>query len=771
MRHSGTGVTLFFVRALSSREPSTPRPMTRSIFPRQRPSYLAASAASALVFALYLVTLAPSAALWDAGEYVAAACGLGIPHPPGNPLFVLIGRVTCLLPIAPNQAMRLNVLTAAATAISAGLWFLVAERVTTRWLAERWQQLVAGALAALIGATAFTVWNQSVVSEKVYTLALLGIAVVSWLTVRWLDDPDAPGADRKLVLAAYLLGLGYANHMIGMIAAPALVLAVVVKRPAMLRRWRLTLAGAAAMLLGMTPFATQPIRAAHFPPINEGEVTACTTELRLDCTLTATTWERFKYHFQRKQYGKPPLAERQAPFTAQVGMWWLYFKWQWLRDVHGETPAFQLALAACFFGLGLWGARAHRRRDPETFWFFGPLVLSTTVVLIYYLNFRYGWSQAPELSNAVEREVRDRDYFYIWSFSLWGLWAALGLVAAWETVTNAVTARAATKLPPPRRAWLLTAPILGLALLPLIGNWRAASRAGETSTLDFAHDLLNSVEPYGVLFTVGDNDSFPLWYAQEVEGIRKDVTVALTPYIDTDWYARQLIRRPVHRYDAAKGPAIYRGRDWPLPLRPILDMTLEEADAIPEVMTLPTAQRFVHGDISLTIPAGYLFRGDVVMLRTIKDSFPDRPIYFTRGATRRLDLRPYLLEQGLASKLVGAPQVPSRDTLPTNDGFMDVKRSAELWKSVYRAPEAIAGRGDWVDRASLSIPIIYIDSGLKVARALALRGDTAAAARVAARVESVIQATRLDSLFAPATVLPSPVAPADSPRATLTPTH
>jgi hypothetical protein len=739
--------------------------MTRPTSASQRPSYLAAGAASALVFTLYVLTLAPSAALWDAGEYVGAAYTLGIPHPPGNPLFVLIGRVTSLLPIAPNVAMRLNVLTAAATAIAAGIWFLVAERIVARWLEARWQQLLAGTLAAVIGATAFTVWNQSVVSEKVYTLALLGIALVSWLTLRWLDNPDAPGADRKLVLAAYLLGLGYANHMIGVIALPALVIAVVAKRPAILRRWRLMLAGAAAIVFGMTPFATQPIRAAHFPAINEGEVTACATELRLDCTFSAKTWERFKYHFQRKQYGKPPLADRQAPFTAQVGMWWLYFRWQWLRDVHEERPALQLALAVMFLGLGLWGAVVHRRRDPESFWYFGPLVFSTTLLLIYYLNFRYGASQAPELGNSVEREVRDRDYFYIWSFSLWGLWAALGLIAAWRALAFALTSRTGSAVAPPRRAWALAAPVLVVALVPLIGNWRVASRAGETSTLDYAHDLLNSVEPYGVLFTVGDNDSFPLWYAQEVEGIRKDVTVALTPLTDTEWYPRQLVRRPVHRYDAARGPAIYRGREWPVPTRPLMNMTLEEADAIPEAIVLPTPQRFVHGQISVTLPAGYLYRGDIVMLRTIKDSFPDRPIYFTRNATRRFDLRPYLLEQGLTQKLVGRPLAPSRDTLPTGNGFLDVTRSAELWKSVYRAPEAIARRGDWVDRPSISVPLVYVDSGLKVARALALRGDTAAAAHVATRVESIVRAAQLESIFAPA----APAEAADTPRTTLTP--
>ena len=733
--------------------------MTRPDSAPWRPPYLAAGVACALVFVLYRLTLAPSAALWDAGEYVAAAYQLGIPHPPGNPLFVLIGRVASLLPTAPNVAMRLNVLTAGATAVAAGIWFLVAVRVAARWLPARWQQLTTGALAALISATAFTVWNQSVVSEKVYTLALVGIALVSWLVVRWLDAPDAPGAHRKLVLAAYLLGLGYANHMIGIIAAPALIIAVLVKRPAMLRRWRLILAGGAAMLLGMTPFATQPIRAAHFPAINEGEITACATELRFDCTFAPKTWERFAYHFQRKQYGKPPLADRQAPFTAQVGMWWLYFKWQWLRDPHGVAPTLQLALAVSFLGLGLWGAAAHRRRDRDSFWYFAPLVCSTTLLLIYYLNFEYGWSQAPALGDAVPREVRDRDYFYIWSFSLWGLWAALGLVAAWERIAASLGTRAG------RRAWQLATPVLALALAPLIGKWRAASRAGETSTLDFAHDLLNSVEPYGILFTVGDNDSFPLWYAQEVEGIRKDVTVALTPYIDTEWYPRQLVRRPVHPYDPARGPAIYRDREWPPPTRPMLDMTLEEADAIPEAIPLATPQRFVHGQMSIMLQPGYLFRGDIVMLRTIKDSFPDRPIYFTRGATRRLDLRPYLLEQGLAYKLVAAPLTPSADTMRSGDGFLDVDRSVQLWNTVYRAPEAIARRGDWIDRPSLSVPYVYIDSGLKVAQALAIRGDSAGSRRVAARVESVLRATRLDSLFAPA----APIEEGDSPRAMLTP--
>src|ERR1039458_10866577 len=90
-----------------------------------RPSYLAAAIAVGLVFALYIITLSPETAMWDTSEYIAAAYTLGIPHPPGNPMFVLIGRVFTLLPIAPNVAMRVNVLAALSSAGEAGLCPLV----------------------------------------------------------------------------------------------------------------------------------------------------------------------------------------------------------------------------------------------------------------------------------------------------------------------------------------------------------------------------------------------------------------------------------------------------------------------------------------------------------------------------------------------------------------------------------------------------------------------------------------------------------------------
>ena len=220
------------------------------------------------------------------------------------------------------------------------MWFLITERVLVSWFPQRWQRIVGGSLAALIGATAFTVWSQSVVNEKVYTVSLAGLALVAWLTVRWCDEPDGPKADRLLVLVAYLLGLGYANHMAGMLAAPAVAIAVLIRRPRTLVRPWLLAACLGAGALGITPFATQPIRAAYFPAINEGEPTGCRTELKASCTFSdrrrgrrsSTTSIASSTASRRSSSARRRSARRSA-------MWWLYFKWQWLRDAHGDSAA------------------------------------------------------------------------------------------------------------------------------------------------------------------------------------------------------------------------------------------------------------------------------------------------------------------------------------------------------------------------------------------------------------------------------------------------
>jgi hypothetical protein len=499
----------------------------------------------------------------------------------------------------------------------------------------------------------------------------------------------------------------------------------------------------------------QPIRAAHFPAINEGEPTACTVKLEASCTFTKLTYERLMANINREQYGKPSLTERQAPFTGQVDMWWTYFRWQWIRDAYNEHRALQSALAVLFLSLGLVGGYAHWKRDRRSFWFFGPLVFSVTLALVFYMNFKYGASQAPELGNDVPREVRDRDYFYLWSFSTWGVWAALGLVWVWETVaallgSERVRLGRETVDVPTDRSWRLASPVMAVALIPLFTNWSQASRAGHRDTSAFAKDLLNSVEPYGILVTVGDNDTFPLWYAQEVEGVRKDVIIANTSLLNTDWYARQIIRRPVFEYDAAKGPAMYRGQQWQKPSGPPIQLTMDQVDSIPLAIGLDQPQTFQAGPLSATITQPQLYKADLMVLYMIRDAWPQRPVYFSRTAGSYggdLGLQRHLLTQGLARKLVQTPPTAGRDTvLVQGEGFVDLTRSLALWNS-FEGPKALIERNSWVDPPSVGIPNLYTISGILLADALERTGRTAAAQQVLQTAEGIARATRTTQDF------------------------
>ena len=684
------------------------------------------------IFLLYLLTLAPSTAFWDASEYIATAHILGIPHPPGNPLFVVLARVWSLLlaPFGIPVAVRVNLLAAATSALASGFLFLVAHRVLAGVVRPGWPALVGAAVAALLGATTYTVWNQSTVNEKVYTVSVLVIAAVSWLAVRWLDRRDEPGSERLLLLAGYLLVLGSTNHLMSVLPAPALVMLVLVAGPTVLLAGRFWARAVPLVLLGLSFNLFLPIRAAQRPVINEGDpvcqqaggaAVAVFTMGKAGCPELASV-------LVREQYQKPPVTERMAPLSHQLANWFQWFDWQWARgaDPREMTGNARLPFTLLFAMLGLVGLLAAWESDKAHFAYLAVLTATLTVGLVFYLNFKFGYSLAPEVVERALHEVRERDYFFVAGFLLWGVLAGVGLAWAWDRVSGALGSP---------RAWSFTSPVLLVAAIPLMMNGAWASRAGDHAARDWAYDLLMSVEPYGIIFTNGDNDTFPLWYLQEVESVRQDVTVIVGQYLYTSWYPRQLQELTRAERQRPFRPELASGlyADTPMPRDPIVLPDPEQLDRVRGAVLARDVTVSFPG-LAVTYPAGTpLERNQRLALSIIHDSIDERPIYFatTAGLMTEMGLERWAVRQGLVSKLLlrslDGPQPEGLVKGSTEMGsvWFDYPRTHALYDGVYSF-RGLRDREVWFDRATLNIPWHFYALALQLADVAEKQGATRA---------------------------------------------
>jgi hypothetical protein len=731
---------------------------------KDRPPYLWALATFVLVLVVYLLTPAPTTAFWDASEYIAAARVLGIPHPPGNPLFVVLAHVFGLLPLAESYAARINLFAAVTSAGAAAFWFLVAERWLRAIVPHRWARYGAAMGGALAGATSWTVWNQSVVNEKVYTVSLLSIALVMWLVVRWGDDEPGPHRDRWLVLIAYVLALTATNHLMGFLALPALGIYVlwtdwrVAVQPwaivtfyalllAVTGRWLdmftggpdltgpvliaismlvlgyalwrspkdpLVYLGLLAVIVGISlNYLWLPLRAAQYPAINEGEPVGLFSQALQDV-------------LNRVQYGKPALTQRQASFGGQLANFWQYFGWQFARD-WGRLAG---AITTLFGLLGLSGLWALWKSDRRAGLAAAALLGVLTVGLVFYMNFKYGFSQYPG-EPSLAREVRERDYFFMGSFSAFGVFVALGIGALMRGIYQFLRDRGS-----PTGRWAVASVAITLALVPLVANRVSASRAGESMARDFAHDILQSVEPYGILITAGDNDTFPLWYAQEVEGIRRDVTLANLSLMNTEWHLRQLKRRETPEFDPAGAAPLWRVSRAPArPTDPVLSIPLEEIDSLPEAMRVPPEGGIAFDSLQIRFGQDVLLRQDLATIFLIRDNLGKRPIYFSWSdggyPDQTLGLSPYLVSQGFVRRLMPRPVEPSDSVVLTQGlGFVNLPRTRQLLWDVYHWKTAARDRPrGWVDPPSGSILQLYAVVYGGSSEPLAAQGDSAQAAR------------------------------------------
>jgi tetratricopeptide (TPR) repeat protein len=457
----------------------------------------------------YTLGCTTSCPFWDSGEFIATSKVLGIPHPPGTPLYVLIGRLFAMMPIG-TVAYRVNWLSSLCSALAVLFTFLLTVRFMRlcqsangrqRSMTDEVLAWTAGAAGAFFMAFSNTFWDSAIEAE-VYSGSSVLQVVILWLGLKWWEGLDRGEGDNRLLVAWYLCFLSIGIHLGTFLVLPGLVTLV------LLVNWRSflspkNLAWAAVLaFVGLSVHLYLYYRAHANPPVNEGD---------------PETWKALKALILREQYGSRPILPRSAPWSFQFAMFFRYFVdqyvlWSKLGLLGGTLP----------IAIGLFGMAMHAVREKKTFAVMLVTFGITSLGLLVYLNF-------------TDHEVRERDYFYTYAFTFFAIWIGMGMSFLIEWGNE--------KWPIMQKKGVLAAACViavALSLCPLGHYWFTHDRNGFYVARDYAYNMLAPLEKDAFIFTNGDNDTFPLWYLQQGEDFRKDVRVINLSLLNTDWYIREL---------------------------------------------------------------------------------------------------------------------------------------------------------------------------------------------------------------------------------------
>lgn len=769
-----------------------------------------------IAFATYLFTLEPTASLWDCSEFIASAYKLQVPHTPGTPLSLLVGRFFTFFSFGDvtKVAWTLNMMSGLSSAMTVWLLFYLIHYFGKQLSSpdsDRLTLTLSSFGGSLCLAVSDSFWFSAVEAET-YGLACFFLLLILWLILTGKDLAE-PARSRRLILIFYLAGLAYCIHPMCLLAIPALPFTwYTTGRKLTLANALVTLGGGLAIILlinrfvavglfelaftfdlfavnvlnlpfysgavillittiafirillkkyqkmrsyiwasiflvlGFTPYLLLFIRSNHNPPIDEfnpenlvmikaymnresypsspllygpyfdAKVKEVTTKRQIyykseNAYKAAGSLPQYKYDarqtFLPRIYSNDPahieayrkwtgLKQKEKPrfsdnltfmFRYQIGHMYLrYLMWNfagrqggaqdsgWLKPWERlKTSPFESARNQYWMIpliLGLAGATLQFRKDPKGFVSMLSFFLITGIVLVLYLN-------------STPNQPRERDYIYVGSYIAFAIWIGLGMLCV---------ARAASK-----HSWKVAATFgISLPLWMLYQNYDDHNRSGRTFQMDNARSILTSCAPNSILFTGGDNDTFPLWYLQEVEGFRTDVRVMVLSYMNADWYINQLRRRYYNSlpFELTLSKEDYRqyGPNDVLYLQETIKTAIDakqylqllkaEHPALRQVsrtgepfhilpsrslvLTSDDADRDDKNNLVLTLDDDYLSKNALAIIDLIISNGRERPIHFnfTSMNTLGLHLAPYLVDEGPVYRLV--PDRNSGETIPVN---------------------------------------------------------------------------------------------------------
>ncbi len=652
---------------------------------------------------VYVLTQARTMSFWDSGEYATCISILGVPHPPGNPFYIVFGRAfVAIFGFLASHAVLSAFISGLSSALAVMFTYLITVKLVSMLQVKKYEAIFAGVIAALFTAYSFTFWMNAIEAE-VYSGLVFFVNIIFWLTLVWVEKSDDFSHQNLFLLIVYLFFVGFCVHQTALQIAPAVlfiamypIIAQSIRRSNFwikvfaysfilligylifgsiganagideFDKWafaviataiiffelhdiidrRVWMLAFSLVLLGLSSHLYLMIRAAERPFINEGH---------------PSTLKMFSDYVLRKQYGNTSFfVRRGAFFSDQLSYHFLrYFGMQWF-NTEMLSPLLKIPESIIhtianmiIASLGVIGGYFHYKKNKHSFAYYVSILLFTTIVMVFIMN----------LSDA---EVRDRDYFFVVAYNMWAIWLGIGSLAIIQYF---------------RARTVKIAMIVILSALPvinLVSQYRIHDRSKEFIALDYGLNFLNSLEENAIIFTNGDNDTFPLWYAQAVydphssehvhparyvyptpqseaaiasamefknkylKGIRKDVSVANLSLLNTPWYLKQLRDKEgiilnwdddqIDRLNIVQGP---------------MNIRFAAGQQNPEM-----AFNIAFDQTPKWRKAENFYRvSDIAVIQIIKENFGKRPIYFAVTCESFIGFDDYLSNEGMVSRIV-----------------------------------------------------------------------------------------------------------------------
>lgn len=766
---------------------------------------------------VYFMTVQANVSFWDCGEFIASSNLLQVPHPPGTPFYLILGRFFSMLPFGDNIAFRVNAISVLSSAFTIMFLYLVAVKVIENFKKSEESSFIESIgtyLAAAIGALSLafsnTFWANSMEAE-VYALATFFIAIVTWLMVVWNEKADNDDNEKYIILIAYLVGLSTGVHLMAVLAIVPIVLTIYVRKylndeghfkstayiflghvviilviaaalwasaptnqpspeeqKAFDSKFLMIAVVASAIYMGIffkklwnrnsfylpiviggiALFATYPGIVKHIPNIiskfggNDmsvnlliiilifgiisyliywsGKHNKQTTHLIFKSLLFAIvgfssysmimirsnqdtpinlnspkTFPEFVKYMNREQYGDQPMFKRRFThephqqgvfqnYSSDLDFFWSYqmdhmFNRYLLWNYVGKESTVQDAgikmsqLLAIPFLIGLFGLFYHYQKDWK--------MASVFLIMFIFLGYLTAFYQ-----NQQQPQPRERDYFYVGAFFVFSIWIALGVRGILDVIKDSIKS---VNIQKPAYAAIIAILTVLIPLNMVRANYFGNDRSRNFVPWDYSYNILQSAAPNAIIFTNGDNDTFPLWYLQDVEGVRRDVRIANLSLLNTGWYIKQLKNTSPHGTPKIKmnlseaqiekiAPSQWETRTMNVPVFP------ETYAAFGITDTAVTKVGKITWDMKPSVNFGNIKAvraQDIVAMDIVRSNFNIRPVYFavTTPDNSKIGLNDYLKMEGLAFRLT-----------PEKDDFVSGIDTEIMWKQLMVEPEGFS---------------------------------------------------------------------------------